>query len=91
MRCKPHQVATISQFGTPTGVQRCSMSPQGFFYAQVVQGGGSQLSVWLLASPFGCVPGLAYLQYFSKSGAGGGYTSPCLQCLRKISDSTALL
>ena len=34
-------MSKTSQFGTPSGVLHCSMSPQGCFYAHVVQGGGA--------------------------------------------------
>ena len=36
----PHKVSTAPQFGTPNGVLYWSMSPQLFFQARVVQGGG---------------------------------------------------
>ena len=39
-RRTPHKVSTTSQFGTPNGVLHCSMSPQLFFEAQIVQRGG---------------------------------------------------
>ena len=33
----PYKVSTTSQFGTPSGVLHCSMSPQLFFQAHIVQ------------------------------------------------------
>ena len=34
------KVSATSQFGTPNGVLHCSMSPQWFFQAHIVRGGG---------------------------------------------------
>ena len=37
---KPHKVSVTSQFGTPTGVVRCSMPPEGFCLRPQYAGGG---------------------------------------------------